>query len=467
MTSRAVADFKDLNAAEQRLVAACRNGGACFLGDERPTESTPDNTIRADLLRVLITGGTPDCGLHETGVWLEGGWIAGQLDLSYTRARGRTILGNCHFAEEPRMEHAALHALSLDGSHLPGLWAQRLVVKGSLLLRSVAASGTVDVGGADIGGQLACSGATFDGKAGMALNAERLKVAHGFFWRQVKGITGLVILNGAQVSDLADDVASWPNGADQFHLDGFAYDRIASGPTDPAARLPWLRAGSNFGGTFYPQPYTQLAKVLAGMGHASAARRILLARETRLAGEQWTSDRAAYQAARDGGVTTHGDMGGIWLRMWLSRLWSGMIRGVAGYGYAPQRALYWTAGFIALASVLYFLGWQFGVMVPNSAVILTSADWAAAMGAPPSAPAHGWGATGSARHYETFYSLAYATDVFVPLVDLGQESAWAATTVTWFGFGLRWFTFALEIIGWIVTALGAAAITGIIQRGRE
>ena len=68
-------------------------------------------------------------------------------------------------------------------------------------------------------------------------------------------------------------------------------------------------------------------------------------------------------------------------------------------------------------------------------------------------------------HCETFFAAIYAVDVFLPIVDLGQESAWAATTTTNCGIALRIFTFANQVAGWVVTSLGIAAVTGFVQRG--
>jgi hypothetical protein len=68
--------------AERRLIATCQEGEDCILSNERPTEPTEANTIRAELIRLLILGGTKDCGLDDSGVWLEGGWITGSLDLA-------------------------------------------------------------------------------------------------------------------------------------------------------------------------------------------------------------------------------------------------------------------------------------------------------------------------------------------------------------------------------------------------
>lgn len=558
-----------LTEAERKLIAACRAGERCSLSETRPETPTKESQIRADLLRLLITGGSKDCGLQDAGVFLRGGYITGTLDLDFATARGRTTLLACTFEQAPHLRQAHLRLLNLDHSHLPGLMAQGMMVDGSVFLRNLTATGTVavngaritgqlactwailngqtgpdtwgkalnaqgvtvgaslflrnltatgtvavngaritgqldctgailngqtgpeawgkalnaqgvtvgadlfldnltatgtvDVNGAQITGQLACTGASFDGKGGFAFLAQRARVEGEFIWRRIKRTKGTVHLAAAHVGDLADDLACWP---DDLNLDGFTYDRISAAPTDAKGRLVWLAKGSTFDGIFYPQPYTQLARTLFDMGHDREARKVLMEREKRLAAEVWEGEKKAYIDARHT-EGSQSDIGWIWLRMWSSRLWSVTIRLVAGYGYAPERALYWSLGWMVLATILYFVGWQAGVMVPNSDVILTSADWLAAMKADHLAPTQAWLALDPAIHYTTFYSLAYAIDVFVPLIDLGQESTWGASTVTWWGWFICWFTFALQLVGWFITALGAAAITGLIKRDRE
>lgn len=156
----------------------------------------------------------------------------------------------------------------------------------------------------------------------------------------------------------------------------------------------------------------------------------------------------------------------FWCRLRIAGSWLGDIfmRLVIGYGYAPWRAAFWGMACVTIASIVFSYAYAQGAMVPNSTVILTSLDWWRAMWSAPEAPTKVWSQLGSAKHYETFYAIAYAFDVFIPIVDLGQQSAWAATTVSTLGFATRWFTFGLEIVGWIVSALAAAALTGLIQR---
>lgn len=560
--------------AELALIAACQAGVDCVFGDGiRPTAPSPARNIRANLLRLLITGASPDCGLSDDGVELKGAWITGELQLAFAKARGRTVLVACHFTEQPEFTQARLQLLSLLGSMLPGLSAQGMMVNssvflrnlvatdtvdvntakigghlscqrakldgnggkalfaqgvtiggslllnsltangadpihfttngtvdvsnaritgqmscqgatldgsgskalfaqgvtfgGSLILRNLTAKGTVDMTGARIGGQMDCSGSTFASMDGAALVAQGMRVIRGLAWVRVTIKQGRADLNSAHVSDLFDDMASWPSGKDQLVLLGFTYDSISgNAATDAESRLAWLAKGAVFDGRFYPQPYSQLAKVLSDMGHDADARRVLLERETLLSRDQWKTDQIRYHKLRDGSAVQRGDMGWQWLRMWSSRIWSSLIRRIAGYGHAPERALYWTAGFLLFGTMFYFIMWQFGAMVPNSAIILTSADWAAAMALNPTTPAQDWIKLPTAAHYETFYALPYAADVFVPLVDLGQQSAWSQTTASWSGWVARIVTWVIQIAGWIVSALGAAAITGIVQRDR-
>lgn len=447
--------------AEQDLIAKCRAGKPCILNGRRlPDKDAP--TIRADLIRALALQAT---SLHEAGVWLEGAVITGRLDLNFAKCRGQLVLHSCRFLQEPQMTQTELAQLSLDGSHLPGLFAQGVVVTGSLFLSNATATGTVDVNSARIGGQLACEGATLNGDGGDALNGQSLIVTGGFLFRQVKAIADRVDLSSAHVGDLVDDTASCALCSDLI-LDGFTYDRIVgnTAPKSFAARKDWLKKGSRFEGEFAPQPYTQFAKVMRAAGHLGEARKALMARDCILFDEAEKADRAAHRTAYYGGDNFKGDSGRIWLRMRGRRLWSGLSRWVIGHGHHPEYALFWALAAVIFGAIWFTLAWAAGVMVPNSDVILTSADWLAAMDAAKIAPTPAWSALPSAKHYETFYALPYALDVFVPLVSLGQEQAWAASTVTWFGWATRWMSFGFQIGGWVVTSLGIAAITGFVQR---
>lgn len=501
--------------AEKALIDACREGRPCRLnGSKLPEEGATVPRVRAALIRLLALEAI---SLHEKGVWLEGAVITGDLDLRFARCRGRLVLQNCRFAEAPKMAQSEQAQLSLDGSHLPGLFAQGAKVTGGLFLRGVTANGTVDFATAQIGGQFDCSGATLNGGGGDALNGQGAKVTQGmflrgvtaagtvdlasaqisaqldcegasldgggaralngqslrvegeFFFRQVNAVTGRVDLTSAEVRDLVDDAESWRKCSGLI-LDGFAYDRIAgnTGPRTFAARKEWLEKGSRFGGEFRPQPYTQFAKVMRAAGHVAEARKALVERDRLLFAEAEKADRAALGRALTGNQAARADSGKIWLRLQGRRLWAGLTHGVVGYGHRPERALFWVFGCWLAGTLLYFIAYRAGLMVPNSDVIMVSAEWLEAVQADRLAPTALW--TGDAirasAHYETFFAGIYALDLFLPVVDLGQEKAWAVTTPVLFGWGwwLRVASFLYQVAGWVVISLGLAAVTGFVQR---
>lgn len=160
------------------------------------------------------------------------------------------------------------------------------------------------------------------------------------------------------------------------------------------------------------------------------------------------------------------------------------LRHVVGYGYAPARSvrallmLFLASWFVAYAA------WEEGSFAPNSDVILVSQGWqdmlardcfaadpvtGKPIAAPPDClpnPAETWANDPAhGMDWDSFNSAGYAADLVIPILDLGQESAWAPSKDRgWWGYHLWWGRWLFSALGWIVTALGAAAVTGIIQR---
>ncbi len=128
-----------------------------------------------------------------------------------------------------------------------------------------------------------------------------------------------------------------------------------------------------------------------------------------------------------------------------------------------------------LFPLLFAVAWLYGAaydayqMAPNSAVILTSADWvdavtkSKAMGMQ---PLEYWLAHSTAdTDYETFNRFIYAVDLFVPLDALGQETTWAPAkdrgTLGWMAYYAR---MPIQVTGWLITALAAGVLTGLVGR---
>jgi hypothetical protein len=587
MRFKSVAEFLALEGedvpttAELKLIDATKAGEPCILFDgkpSRPTEASDNTVVRAQLLRLLITGGTAECGLHERGVTLVGGWIEGELDVSFCAARGRTALNYCVFMDTPNFDQSRLVLLDLSNSQLPGLLAQGVRTTGSfvligtvstapmdltgaqigqqlaffdaklsgnggkslyaqglstregLVLRNVTSFGTVDLNAAQIGGQLDCSGAVFngrgdkalnvqgakiaegfllkgitaigtvdlnaaqiggqvdcsnatlDGRGGKALNAQNLLVSQAFILRNLKQVKGLVTLTAAHVGSLVDDSAGWLAEGNALNLNGFTYDILAgTAPLALTSRRHWLEIGSHWDGEFRPQPYAQFARVLRQMGHPSEARNVLMERTSL----QAKATRASREIVPNGDVSVGfrslwADILNIfhWISDWIAFL-------VAGYGHAPVRSLWCLIGLFFAATALAHFAWKEGSFAPNSDVILASPGWAevTAQDCFPTSvdgcelnPADVWSSTFTTSattptqgaDWDSFNALGYAADLVVPFLDLGQTDAWAPSKDRGFwGWVLWWARWVLAALGWVVTGLGVAAVTGVMQRNQS
>jgi len=152
-------------------------------------------------------------------------------------------------------------------------------------------------------------------------------------------------------------------------------------------------------------------------------------------------------------------------RWWGSIVTDVVMHYAVGYGYRPGRALLLAVLLIAGLGAFFQRTWAAGDMAPNAPPILVSAGWQAAVADHPDNPAAFWSAPGQAgQDYETFNAYAYAADLVIPLISLGQEASWAPSTSRspWgrAGWWMRWIAIAA---GWVITALGAAAVTGAVR----
>ena len=199
--------------AERALLEACRAGEVAQIGDQLPDESTDENRIRAAFLRFLVLGGDANAPIHEHGVQLMGAWIEGKFDLEGSHAPCRLDLSHCAFDAEPVLSAATIAGLSLSGSRVPGIQGDRLVCQSDVFLRSLSASGEVRLLGAQIGGNLECSGAKLDGKKGDALSADGAVIKGGVYLNAgftASGAVRLVVRRSVAIWSAA--VQSWMAG---------------------------------------------------------------------------------------------------------------------------------------------------------------------------------------------------------------------------------------------------------------
>ncbi|APG48092.1 hypothetical protein [Phaeobacter porticola] len=334
----------------------------------------------------------------------------------------------------------------------------------SLFLSSAKIFGEAYLIGLKTGGHLDCTAAEFQNKDGRALNLQNANIARGFIFRDQTAVQGVVDLNAARCGELVDDPDCWPDDAqngENLILDGFTYHRIF-GPTDARTRLNWLARGDTWRGEFFPQPYKQLAKVLHDMGHETDATKVRVALGKKL----------RHHARKERIANAKHPIQRLWAMATTPALliWHSLSLLLTGHGFRPERSLIALVLLWGLATLPAHLAWEEGSFAPNSAVALQSGGWAtyhADDNHPPHPnPAKDWSLTSTiGRDWESFNRYAYAADLVVPIIDLGQTDAWAPSTTRgpW-GWHLWWARWVFTLAGWIVTALGAAALTGIIRR---
>ncbi len=507
------------SAAEEKFLDECSTPSRIIVGDgDLPDSAEPDCTIRAELIRAVLMGEGPE--LHDKGLRLRGAWIEEEIDLQGSSLTKDVTLTNCRVKGGLNLVGGAMSGLFLSGTEIGTISADNARFDGSVYIRNgTTVRGEIVLAGARIAGDfqvcdvhihppqqdaifapsLRVEGSVFLGNypyagsstsliaegtlffssariehdcfvtnTAVSLNREAnivgifeateehgRDVALSLSRAQVGGIlylkdnqigSGLVNLAGASVARLSDEPAG-PGANYPIRLDGFRYtDFSRHSEVDLKARLEWLERRPE-DTPFTAQPYEQLATVLLGIGHRKDAHTVLMRKEQMIRAEARSE------------MTSPGRLGLAWIT-------DKLLKWVIGYGYRPGRAVVFGVVLIVAMGLFFTATWRAGDMTPNAAPILVSQDWIAATESHPDNPAEFWSQPGQAgQDWETFNGFAYAADLLIPIVALGQESAWAPSTsrspLGQIGWGLRWLA---KGIGWVVTALGAAAVTGVIRR---
>lgn len=195
---------RDLLPRERQFV---ETGGLAYPDDfdfdkpMRPEIATDENRFDARLIRWLLGGEISGVTCRHEGVDLIGLWIEGRLDLEAMACRRALSLMQCTVQASPLLRDAKLNGLCLSGSAVPGLNAHRLDCSGSVILRrGFTATGTVDLAGARIGGQLSCTGGSFKITEGAALDCSGAIIEKDVFLSDGFEAAGEVSLIGAQIA---------------------------------------------------------------------------------------------------------------------------------------------------------------------------------------------------------------------------------------------------------------------------
>jgi hypothetical protein len=386
-----------------------------------------------------------------------GAKIGGTVRLSdgFT-ARGMVRLKGAHIGGNLFCEKGTFQ--NLPQSETTGNWfaieVTNAEVSGDVLLRrKFKAEGIVELYGAEIGGSLDCSGGTFQNPdrngvpgSGYALGAINANVAGNVFFDglsvqgrirlkgvQIRGslefkacsLERLSLVNASVGTVSIDKKESWPPDHNLL-VDGFIYQRMSGVPTNALDGLEWLARQESF----TVQPYRQFAKFLNQEGDDRGSRQVLVEMEKR---------------ARQG-------------RGWRARSTSWLLRVTIGYGYFSLRALGWLLALVLLGCIVYQRAYTRGEMIPTNKEVYDEVSRDNTLPA----------------NYEPFSPLPYSLENSFPLVKLGVAEQWTpkhdgqrviSQPSGWISLRfLEWFRWGQVCLGWVLTTLFVAGVTGIVRK---
>lgn len=419
----------------QCILSLAKLGSARFLGaafinpdPKRFALQAFNLSVRHDLLCAGYLDGQRTVVFTTRGaVDLAGATIGGNVELGSARLDGGTTksaklafgghgmtVGHDVRCDPPlraegefRLVNARVRGdVDLSGARLEhpegkALNAEGATVDGDLLLgppddgtHGVHATGRVDLTGSRIGGHLSFAEVSFGTHDGTSLDFAYAQ-ATTFRLLPATKPPGLVNLVNTKVDRLREDPAKW---ADTVRLRGFQYELLDNDTAGVRNRLRhWVASDEDAG--YQPGVYDQLAAAYRRAGRIQAARQVGLAKQRRRRGEL----------------------------NWLGKTLNVAFAMTVGYGYRTWLAALWLVVMLAGGWLVYTLTY----------------------------PAHLRPASDEPPQFEP---LAYAFDVLIPVVDLGQQQAWLAEGPA---LVCSWL---LILGGWVLTTAVVAGLTNALRR---
>jgi hypothetical protein len=427
-------------------------------------EETP-LVVRGSFLRSLLLDELGNGLVPPNGIDIQGAQIVGDVDLRGCNVNYSISLRKCKFLGVLDLSGAAFVKLVLTGTSVERLCLSDCTCSGSVILSyGFRTLHPVVARGAKIGGQLGCSGGQFLGYP-IAISIEAAEIQEALFWRQVKDLWGTVDFTNARVGCLVDDPDSWPSKGN-LRLAGFEYGSIESNTSIVYFdRLDWLERQHepHLTDDFRPQPFEQLVKVLKATGREEEATKVAIRklhyqrdanflrrnrRVTELSHQIRMSPllRAVLSVKLEHQQKWSIDNFALFLIAGWRWLQAAIFWAVAGYGYRPSRCIFWAIILIVSGGALFAGLYENGNMVHVTQSLMSDIS-------------------GEDVNFPTFYSTAYAADLFIPLVDLKQASNWALVDKP--DGSMRpflLFYWCYIFLGWVFAAIFAASVSGLVRK---
>jgi hypothetical protein len=395
----------------------------------------------------LMTGG----GVDFSGARFSGapdGVDGKAIDLTIAQIGGGLVFHDPQFGTPPSTVKGSviMTRASIRGGLLAGKTTFAPGHTGARDNVSITAEG-LDVEGdvffdqtAEISGEMDFRGATF--KRGFTVDCAKDSAV---IWN----------LENASAQTLDDaDGTGWGSSESIVKLDGFRYESLEAGePENPKSlwqllfgafasnnaphlaqrRLDWFERHFEPTHPYEPHPYVQLAQVFRRKGHDEESRHILHHKRWRA----WSHTEGT-----------------------LSKPFSWLFGVFFAFGYSTWHAIMTVLIFICIGTIGVKHLNATGILVIDSAPVAS----VAARDTPAVPQAIASAARTSLPCGDAVNPWLYAIDVFVPLIDLRQESKCepSSDADVW-----RILKAGYALLGWIVTSLAILTFSGVLQRRGE
>jgi len=332
--------------------------------------------------------------------------VGGTLFLRRVLVSGSVRLQNAHIGSTVDCSGARLikPRLRQNGSVKPSLDARVATVGKDLLCgRGFLAVGGVRVRLVEVGKLVSFRGARLGGRTGRGHPVTAVALsAYGLSAQELvlsfppgRPPRGRVVLARARVVSVLDGAGLWA-ATGGVDVEDFAYGAISAEPEVAVrTRLRWLRSVQP---DFAPGPYEQLGAMYRAGGDDERARVVQFERQRRRYAEQHL----------------------------LGRFWGRLQEWTVGFGYRPWLAILWLAVFWVLGT-LWFTAHRLAPLDTGQQPV-----WNPAL---------------------------LATDLVLPIVDLGQDNQWQLVGAS------QWIAAGLTAAGWILATTAAAGATRVLKRG--
>ncbi len=186
--------FGEIKPAEEQVLKL-----SASTEDLNPPDSKDRPEVRAAFVRWLATDKEAAFHIDPLGLRVQNATITSAINLDACKIPFRLRFLYCTFQERFSLRSAELPALNLFGCATEqGIAADFLCVEHSIFLRKLEAKRKIRLVGAQIGGDLDCSGATLTSE-GDALTADSASIAGGVFLKERFFSSGTIRFLGSQI----------------------------------------------------------------------------------------------------------------------------------------------------------------------------------------------------------------------------------------------------------------------------